>query len=136
MMTHTVVNYRKKPHHTREMTRPPATSPLWQGKPRSGRTTYMLWLKMSGVFESAFSHKSSCRHMFHRNLLGVLDPPPLFPTTLVTESGTTCAGPWSGSCFGRVGSITGHELKDLIEMSSGHAPINFPSKKEQLHRHW
>ena len=25
-------------------------------------------------------------HVFHRNLLGVLDPPPLFPPALVTES--------------------------------------------------
>ena len=42
-----------------------------------------------------FSLKSSCRHMFHRNLLGAPDRPLLFPTTLVTESGTTCADPRS-----------------------------------------
>ena len=62
--------------------------------------THMRWLKMSWAFESAFSQKSSCRHVFHRNLLGVPDPP-LFLTTLVTESGTTCADPLGGSLFGR-----------------------------------
>ena len=39
-----------------------------------------------------------CRDMFHRNLLGVPDPLPLFPTTLVKESGTTCADPQSMVC--------------------------------------
>ena len=40
--------------------------------------------------------------MFHRNLLGVIDPPPLFPTMLVAEPGTTCADPRCGSWFGRM----------------------------------
>ena len=39
--------------------------------------------------------------MFHRNLLGVPDPPSRF-LAMVTESGTTCADPRSGSWFGRV----------------------------------
>ena len=57
---------------------------------------------MSWIPESAVSQKSSCRHMFHRTLLDVIDPPLRFPTTLVTESGTTCADPRSGSLFGRM----------------------------------
>ena len=40
--------------------------------------------------------------MFHRTLLGVPDLPLLFPTTLVTESGTPCADPRCGSWFGRM----------------------------------
>ena len=40
--------------------------------------------------------------MFHRILLGVLDPPLLFPITLGMESDTTCADPRSGSLFGRM----------------------------------
>ena len=37
------------------------------------------------VFESAISSKSSCRHVFHRNLLGLPDLLLLFPTTLVSQ---------------------------------------------------
>ena len=73
--------------------------------------------------------------MFHRTLLDVPDPPPRFPTTLFTESGTTCADPRSGSLFGRMteqSSITGYEPKRLIEISSEHIPINFPSRKNSF----
>ena len=52
--------------------------------------------------------------MFHRNLLALPDHPPAFPTTLVTESGTTCADPRSGSSFGRMAeqsSITRNQQK-------------------------
>ena len=69
-------------HHRRKFSRARDTS-----------STHMRWLKAQGELSirvCIFS-KSSCRHMFHRNLLGVFDPPPLFPTTLVTESGTNCA---------------------------------------------
>ena len=72
--------------------------------------------------------------MFHRNLLGVPDPP-LFPTTLVTESGTTCADPRSGSWFDRMAEqrfLLGFEPKDLIEISSEHTPIKFPSRKNSF----
>ena len=48
------------------------------------------------------SQRTSCRHMFHRNLLGLLHHPLAFPATLVTESGTTCADLRSGSMFGRM----------------------------------
>ena len=57
---------------------------------------------MSWTPESAVSQMSSCRHMFHRTLLDVPDPPLRFSITLVTESGTTCADPRSGSLFGRM----------------------------------
>ena len=90
---------------------------------------------MSRAFESAFSPGSSCCHVFHRNLLGVLDPPPLFPSTLVTESGTTCVDPRSGAFCGRVAEqspITGYEPKDLTEISSEYTPINFPSRKNSF----
>ena len=82
--------------------------------------------------ESAFAQKSSFRHMFHRNLLGVSYPPSRFPTTLISESGTTCADPRNGSWFGRMAeqsSLTGSEPKDLIKISSEHTPINFPSER-------
>ena len=78
---------------------------------------------------------SSCRHTFHRNLLGVLDSPPLFRTTLVTESGTTCADPRTGSWFGRMAEqsfFKGHEPKDLIEISSGAHADYLPFQKEQF----
>ena len=39
---------------------------------------------------------------FNRILLGVPGHPPLLRTTLVTDSGTTCADPRSGSLFGRM----------------------------------
>ena len=39
--------------------------------------------------------------MFHRNLLGVPDPPPRSPTAVRKETGTTCADPRNGSWFGR-----------------------------------
>ena len=83
------------------------------------------------LFESAFSQKSSCRHVFHRNLLCVLDPPPLFPAILVTESGTTCADPRRGSWFGWMAEqspLTSYEPNRLIEISSQHTPINFPAR--------
>ena len=82
--------------------------------------------RMSWTFESASSQKSSCRHVFHHNLLGVPGPLPLFPTTLFMESATTCADPRSGSWFGRVAeqrTLTGYEPQDLIETSSEHTPI-------------
>ena len=73
--------------------------------------------------------------MFHRNLLGVPDPPPLFPATLATETGTTCADPLSGSWLGRMAEqslLTGYEPEDLSEISSEHTPINFPSRKSSF----
>ena len=80
-----------RPHHRRSFSRVRHTS-----------STYMRWFKMSCAFESAFSQESSCRHVFHRKLLGVPHHPPLFPTPLVTDSGTTCADPRSGSWLGRM----------------------------------
>ena len=81
------------------------------------------------------SQESFCRHMFHRNLLGVLDPPPPFPATLVTESSATCADPRSGSWFGRMperSRLTGCEPNSLIEISSDHTPTNFPRRKNSF----
>ena len=52
------------------------------------------------ALESAFLRKSSCRHMFHRNLLGAHLQ--FSPTSLVTETGTSCTGSWIGSCLGRL----------------------------------
>ena len=68
------------------------------------RTCVASRLKMSWAFESAFSQKSPCRHIFQRTLLGVLESPPRFPTTLVVEAGTTCA---SQPCCGA--SMTNQE---------------------------
>ena len=73
--------------------------------------------------------------MFHHELLGVPDPPPLFPATLVTGSGTTCVDPRSGSLFGRMAEqspTTGFESKDLIEISSEYTPSNFLSRKNSF----
>ena len=58
--------------------------------------------------------------MFHRNLLGVLDPPPLFPTTLVTMAGPTCADPRSGSWFGRMARQ--HKVNSLNEEKEFYDP--------------
>ena len=55
---------------------------------------------MSLRVELAFSEQSSRRHVFLRNLLGV--PDHLFPSTLVSESGTTRASPRSGSLLSRL----------------------------------
>ena len=58
---------------------------------------------LTSPYSNLLSPKSFCRHMFHRNLLGLFDH--LFfalPTALVTESGTTCANPLCGSLFGRM----------------------------------
>ena len=55
--------------------------------------------------------------------------------TPVTESGTTCADPQSGSLFGRVAEqspITGYEPKDLIEISSEYTPTYFPSRNNSF----
>ena len=43
--------------------------------------------------------------MFHRNLLGLLDHHLDFPL-MVTESGTTCADPRSGSWLGRMAEVS------------------------------
>ena len=48
---------------------------------------------------------------------------------------TTCADPRNGSWFGRMAEqspMTGYELKDLIEISGEHTPINFPSRKNSF----
>ena len=48
---------------------------------------------------------------------------------------TTCADPQSGSWFGRMAEqspTAGFELKDLIEISGQHMPINFPSRKNSF----
>ena len=62
--------------------------------------------------------------MFHRNLLGVLDPPLHFRSVLRTESGTTCADPRSGAWFGRVAEQS--SLTDCAGQApdavSGHTP--------------
>ena len=52
-----------------------------------------------------------------------------------TKSGTTCADPRSGSWLGQVAEqslTTGNDPKDLIEISSEHTPINFPSRKNSF----
>ena len=87
------------------------------------------------MFESVPSQKSFCCHMFHRNVVGLPDHLPAFPTTLVTESGTTCADLRSGSLFGpkvQQSSTTGYERQDLIEISSECTPINVPSRKNSF----
>ena len=59
--------------------------------------------------------------MFHRNLLGVPDPPLLCPSMQFPESSTTSADPRSG-WFGRVAeqsSLKVYEAKDLIEITGG-----------------
>ena len=102
---------------------------------RDTSSTHMRCIKIGWVSESAFSQKSSCRHVFHRNLLGVLDNPPRFPDVLVTESGTTCADLRSGSWIDRTAEqspFIGYEAKDLIEIASEHTPINFPSRKNSF----
>ena len=67
-----------------------------------------------GCFQSAFLTKSSCHHMFHRNILGLPDHPLAFPATLVKEPCNTCADPRSGSLIGRMaeqGLLSGLSLR-------------------------
>ena len=85
--------------------------------------------RMRWAFESAFSQKSSCRHMFHRNLLGVPDPPLRFPTALRTASGTTCADPRSGSWFGRMAERSPLTLK----IGKRLVPIHSSESMSSLH---
>ena len=50
-------------------------------------------------------------------------------------SETACADPGCGSLFGRVAEqspLTGYEPKSLIEVSSEHTPINFPSRENSF----
>ena len=72
--------------------------------------------------------------MFHCNLLGVLDLPHRF---LWCELNQAQPAPihGGGSWFGRVAEqshLTGYEPNSLIESSSEHRPINFPSGKNSL----
>ena len=85
---------------------------------------------MSCVENSAFAHGHSaisCLVATSWACLGVVLP---FPDGLETESGITCIDPGGGGWFGRMAEqspVTGYEPKNLIEISSQHTPINFPS---------
>ena len=61
-----------------------------------------LQMMLTSPYSSLLSPKSSCRHMFHRNLLGLFDHPFCFAYCTGYESGTTCANPRCGSLFGRM----------------------------------
>ena len=96
--------------------------------------THMRWLKMSWAFESVFSQKSSCCHVFHRNLLGVPDPPPLsYPASygirhnLRRSIGWFTLWPKSWA-----DPISCYEPEDLIDISSEYTPITFPSRKNSF----
>ena len=69
---------------------------------------------MSLCVRVCISQKSSCRHVFHRRLLGLSDHPLAFPATLVTEPGSTCADPRSGSLFGRMAEQSPSSLSVLV----------------------
>ena len=85
--------------------------------------------------------KSLVRLMLRRTLLDVPDrfpsfcstPPPTQSSLLNTGmSMNRCATPSGSLFFGRVAEqslLTGYETKSLIEVSSEHTPINFPSRK-------
>ena len=54
---------------------------------------------------------------------------------LETESGIPCIDPGGGGWFGRTAEqspLTGYEPKNLIEISSQHTPINFPSRRNSF----
>ena len=84
------------------------------------------WLKIEVSIQFCISQKSSCRHMFRRNMFGVLDPflsflstSPLTQPSLQTAIGFTRADPRSGKLFGRMAeqcTLTGCEPKSIIEV--------------------
>ena len=70
-----------------------------------------------------------------RNLLGLPDRQPTFPDRLETEPGIPFIDPGGGGWFGRVAEqspLTGYERNNLIEISSQHTPINFPSRRNSF----
>ena len=70
-----------------------------------------------------------------RNLLGLPGRRSTFPDGLETESGIPCIDPRGGGWFGRMAEqspVTGYEPKNLIEISSQHTPINFPSRRNSF----
>ena len=67
-----------------------------------------------------------------RNLLGLPDRRHTFPGRLETDLVFTCAAPRSGGWFGEQFPITCYEPNNLIEISSEHTPINFPSKRNSF----
>ena len=74
--------------------------------------------------------------MYCRNLLGLPDRRSSFSDGLETESGIHCNDPGGGGWFGRMAEqspLTGHGPKNLIDISSQHTPINFPSRRNSSH---
>ena len=83
------------------------------------------------------SQKSSCCQMFHRNLLSVFDPLHRFPTTLVTESGTTCADLRGGPRIGRMAeqSLPSQKVtSERIKQASGNRTRCYQAQR-RLVRH-
>ena len=84
------------------------------------------WLKKEVSIRFCISQKSSCRHMFRRNILGALDiflpflsTPPLTQPLLQTAIVYTRVDSRGGLLFGRMAEqcpLTGCEPKSLIEI--------------------
>ena len=67
-----------------------------------------------------------------RKLLGLPERRLTFRDGLETEPGIPCIDPSGGGCFGPVAEqspLTGDEPNNLIQISSQHTPVNFPSRR-------
>ena len=96
------------------------------------------WIKSACVScaeNSALAPQSFLHIMSCRNLLGVPERRSTFPDGLEKESGIPCIDPGGGGWFDRLvdqSPLTGYEPKNLIEISSQHTPINFPSRRNSF----
>ena len=87
---------------------------------------------MSRVQNSAPAPQSFLHLMSCRDLLGLPERRLTFRDGLETESGIPCIDPSGAGWFGPVAEqspLTGCEPNNLIEISSQHTPINFPSRR-------
>ena len=97
---------------------------------------------MSWAFEFAFARKSSCRHLYHRNLLGVPDPSfRFYPHHLwhslhcrlewvipaPIDGAVHCLAEWLNKGPSQV-----YEPKNFIKVSSEHTHIDSPSRQNSL----
>ena len=81
-------------------------------------------------------HSHSFRLVSSRNLLALPDRHFTFPGGVETASEIHCNDPGGGGWFGRMAEqspLTGYEPNSLIEISSAHTPIIFPSRRNSFH---
>ena len=83
-----------------------------------------------------FAPQSFFHLMSSRKLLGLPERQCKIPDGLETESWIHCNDPGGGVWYGRMteqSPLTGCEPNNLVQISSAHTPIIFPSRRNSFH---